>query len=684
MPNRFERFIAGTALALIIAAPLSSQARPRVESAMPPPPSLGGDSMDQNQPAPPPARSDDRTIRYRVQTPPPRIDERAMRERAPAPLPPPAPAHQAVPHQAAPQHSAPAETARAAQPPATAAPPAARASQGGFDIKGRIERLFSASDADIGRQLRAIVTARQFDRRVERLTDRKAIQAFYAARNDDPIWIHDGRLTARAQEMIARLKDAASEGLVAADYPVPAFASFSDAGTLADGDIALTISAMTFARHMQTGRIAPHRVYAQVLYPDHTPDPAAVLKTITQGRDVNAALDSFDPPHAGFRALKAKLAELRSGEAGAAPAAPAERIPAGPALKLGAQDPRVPLLRKRLGLRARPDATYDRALVNAVIAFQRANHLRPDGIVGANVIAAINGPQPLTPSQKVDTVVANMERWRWLPRDLGEIYVMVNIPDFTLKVVDNRRVVWRTNIVAGKPQTPTPLLTAAMDDVVVNPSWYVPQSIIENELLPAYKSDPNIFDRMGLEVQKGTDGHINVVQPPGAANALGRIKFNFPNKFQVYLHDTPEKNLFRFGRRAFSHGCMRVQNPTHFGEVLLHLAMRGPTPTERQLDAMFGKEERIFRFTTRPMVHLTYRTAFVDEAGHLQFRDDIYGFDARIRDIMHGKERRIADIEPPPDPKRDEATVANAQEILRRVERREALNPFRFFEKLFR
>ena len=137
-----------------------------------------------------------------------------------------------------------------------------------------------------------------------------------------------------------------------------------------------------------------------------------------------------------------------------------------------------------------------------------------------------------------------MERWRWLPRDLGKTYVMVNIPDYSLKVVRDGRQVWRTKIVAGKPQTPTPLLTASMDNVIVNPSWYVPQSIIQNELLPLYASDPNIFDRMGLEVKRGPDGHINVVQPPGAANALGRIKFNFPNKFQVYLHDTPEKRLF--------------------------------------------------------------------------------------------------------------------------------------------
>ena len=246
-----------------------------------------------------------------------------------------------------------------------------------------------------------------------------------------------------------------------------------------------------------------------------------------------------------------------------------------------------------------------------------------------------------------------MERWRWLPRDLGHTYVMVNVPDYTLKVVHDHREQWHTKIVAGKPQTPTPLLSASMDNVLVNPSWHVPQSIIRNELLPRYGRDPNIFARMGLEVKRNHDGTLSVTQPPGAGNALGRIKFNFPNKFSVYLHDTPEKQLFADDKRAFSHGCMRVENPTKFGEVILHLAMNGPTPNAQQLSALFGREERSFKLTDPPMVHLTYQTAFVDDAGKLQLREDIYGFDERIRAILHSDERRIADLAPPEDAKRE-------------------------------
>jgi L,D-transpeptidase YcbB len=640
MDIRYGRLLAGSVLALIVAAPVTAGAGPRVESAVPLPPSLNGQ----------------RPMRHR--------------EAAPEPPPPPPPAAEAP---------APPADARAQEPPPRV--------DSGFDIKGTLDKLLAASDAQITDKLRGLVASKHLDRRIERAPDRQALESFYAGRGYAPLWIHDGRLTGRAKAVIARLKGAADEGLDAADYPVPEFGTFTGAEALAEGDIKLTNSVLTFARHMSVGRIAPTRVAAEIDYGNQAPEPAEILRKIATASDVNAALDSFDPPHAGFRALKRKLAELRNASASANAEEPKQdRIADGPPIKPGAKDGRVPMLRAKLGVRSRKpdDIYYDRNLYNAVRAVQQRNGLRPSGVVDAKTIAAINGPKPPKPSQVVDRVLANMERWRWLPRDLGATYVMVNVPDYTLKVVNDHHVVWRTKIVAGKPQTPTPLTSATMDSVIVNPSWYVPQSIIQNELLPAYQTDPNIFDRMGLEVKKGPDGNINVVQPPGAANALGRIKFNFPNKFQVYLHDTPEKNLFKYDRRAFSHGCMRVEDPTMFGQVMLHLTMNGPTPDSRQLYSMFGHDEKIFKLVHQPKVHLTYQTAFVDDAGKLQLRDDIYGMDARIRAILHSDERKIADMPPPQDPKRDLATAKSNQEILRRVERREALNPFHFFERLFR
>jgi murein L,D-transpeptidase YcbB/YkuD len=436
--------------------------------------------------------------------------------------------------------------------------------------------------------------------------ERKAAEAFYARRDFSPIWIHNGRVTAAGKAATARLKNAAADGLDPADYRVSDFARLGSPDALAIADVELTGALLRFTRHLATGRIAPHRVTAEVEYGDHTPDPGGILKTLTAVSDIDAAIESYNPPHAGFRALKAKLIALRA------------------STQTGSKSTRA-----------------------------------------------------------VDTIAANMERWRWLPRDLGRTYVLVNIPDFTLKVVHGDRPVWSTKIVAGKPQTPTPLLTAKMSTIVVNPSWHVPASIIQNELLPRYGSDPNIFSRMGLEVKRGTDGGMTVVQPPGAANALGRIKFAFPNKFQVYLHDTPDKKLFAHARRAFSHGCMRVEDPAKFGEVLLSLAMSNSAPNQHQITRMFGHEERPLYLEKAPMVHLTYQTAFVDDHGKLKLDEDLYGFDARMTSIMHSDERRVADIPPPRDATRELGSDGN-QAILRRVERREAQNPLQFFERALR
>ena len=640
----FDHLMAGTMLALIAVTPTLSVAAPdRIESVRPLPPSLNG---------------------------------QAPRHREAAPVPPP-PLQRVIPVPE-PRAQAPADPEPRAQAPAATSRESDNANNN-IDSRGTPDKQLAAGDAQITEKLREIVTGKQLERRVERAPERKAIETYYASRGYAPLWIRDGQLTTNAKSVIARLKNAGADGLDAPDYPVPDFGSLTGAEALADGDIKLTNSMLAFAHHLSVGRIAPTRVSVEVEYGNHTPEPSDILKKVADAGNADAALDGFNPPHGGFRALKQKLAELRNDS----PRAEADnRIPDGSAIRPGEKDARVPSLRARLGVAGKPDdLAYDKALFNAIRQVQARADIKTTGVIDGKTLAAINGPKP---GQQVERVLANMERWRWLPRDLGRSYVMVNIPDYTLKVVRDNNIAWRTKIVAGKPQTPTPLTSAAMDTVVVNPSWYVPQSIIQNELLPLYASDPNIFDRMGLEVKRGPDGNINVVQPPGAANALGRIKFNFPNKFQVYLHDTPEKRLFSHDKRPFSHGCMRVEDPTKFGEVMLHLAMSGPVPNSQQINAMFGKEEHTYRLVNRPMVHLTYQTAFVDDGGKLVLRDDIYGFDGRIHAIMHSDERRIADVAPPQDPKRDVATAKSNQEILSRVERREAQNPFAFFERLFR
>lgn len=204
--------------------------------------------------------------------------------------------------------------------------------------------------------------------------------------------------------------------------------------------------------------------------------------------------------------------------------------------------------------------------------------------------------------------------------------------------------VWTTRVVVGKPSNATPILTETMKYITVNPTWNVPPSIIYNEYLPALQQDPTVLDRMGLKLTQNRDGSVHIHQPPGERNALGRIRFNFPNKFLVYQHDTPDKHLFAHDKRAYSHGCMRVQDPAKYAEVLLGITLPNEGYTADRIKSMFGTSERDIKFPTPIPVHITYQTAFVDDAGKLQIRNDVYGRDNRLLAVLKGDDRRMADV----------------------------------------
>jgi len=258
-------------------------------------------------------------------------------------------------------------------------------------------------------------------------------------------------------------------------------------------------------------------------------------------------------------------------------------------------------------------------------------------------VRAINAPKR---DRQIDTLLVNIERWRWLPRQLGaaslgNAYVMLNIPDYTLKVMQNGGQVWTTRVVVGKTgKHATPLMTETMKYITVNPTWNVPPSIIYNEYLPALQQDPTVLDRMGLKLTRNSDGSIHIAQPPGEANALGRIRFNFPNKFLVYQHDTPDKNLFLRDERAYSHGCMRVQNPDQYAATLLNITMPNDHYTPEKIRGMYGRSEIDLKFPTPIPVNITYQTAFVDDAGKLQLRKDVYGRDAQMLQLLRGSKSK--------------------------------------------
>jgi len=604
--TRFDRLLASTALALVLAlssqAGMAQQPEKPVEASVPMP----------DTSLPPPLTAKDVEAPAKQLAPANRIEDESKQSAA----------------------TPSAEPAKAATAPTAAPVPTA--------------------DSGVADKLRELIGSRQFERLVGLKADRAGIEAFYSARNYAPLWVTNNAGNERAKAAIAYLAQADTVGLDPSDYRTPDFKSAATADLLAEAELKLTATSLMFARHAQIGRIHFTRVGADIQYDLVAPDSADVLAKLADGNDAGKVLDGFNPPQPEFKALKAKLAELRKSpvavdsRAEAKSEQPRIQLPDGKILRPGMKDARVVALRKRLGVAGDKDnPLYDDAVRDAVKTFQTESDIGVDGNLGPNTVRALNGEQKEAhhaSADPIDTIIVNMERWRWLPRNLGNPHVIVNVPDYTLSLYNDGKVYWKTKIVAGKPGLATPMVSAEMKFITVNPTWNVPPSIIEKEYLPALEQDPQALDRIGLRLTQDADGTIHISQPPGAGNALGRIRFNFPNKFLVYQHDTPDKYLFAKEKRAFSHGCMRVQNPLTYGEKLLSLVLPKERYTEAKLESMFGGSEININFPKFIPVHLTYQTAFVDDAGKLQLREDVYGRDAKMFAILKSSERKVADI----------------------------------------
>jgi L,D-transpeptidase YcbB len=607
---------------------------PRPEPANVPPPTINDFKMDTTASVPDAAKTPD----GKTETKPADV------------VTAPADASKAVPPNntaTAPSVAAPAATAVAP----SAAEPAKDAAK---DVAAPSEPVKAASNvpaadqpvADKIKEMLSAKSLRYFERKVERAD----VEKFYGAREYAPIWTQAGGLTESAKGVIARLKNAASDGLNASDYQVPDFTAAATPDALADADLKLTSNMLDYARQAQSGRIHWSQVSGDIQYPEHPIDPTEVLGKVTAAKDASTALDSYNPPQKLYKELKAKLAELRGqGDK------PTITIADGAVLKYTPrgkkqpeavmEDPRVPDLRAKLGITENADDNrYDAKVAEAVRTFQENADLKPTGMLDSRTVAVLNSPKR---DKIIDTVIVNMERWRWLPRDLGapaigDAYVILNIPDYTLKVMQHGAQVWTTRVVAGKPGIhATPLLTETMKYITVNPTWNVPPSIVYNEYLPALQQDPTVLERMGLRLEHNRDGSIHISQPPGEANALGRVRFNFPNKFLVYQHDTPDKYLFEKSERAFSHGCMRVQYPDQYASVLMNITAPNEHYTPEKIRSMYGSSEIDLKFPTPIPVNITYQTAFVDDGGKLQVRKDVYGRDATMIEMLrnaHGRD----------------------------------------------
>ncbi|MBX3521483.1 MAG: L,D-transpeptidase family protein [Xanthobacteraceae bacterium] len=499
----------------------------------------------------------------------------------------------------------------------------------------------AAADNAVAEKIRDLL-ATKGERYFPRKEERDAAEVFYRDRGFQPLWLDGGKENQRFTAAVNFLKKVDEDGLEPSDYPAANFSS-PDADKLAEQELGYTVEVLDFVRHASQGRVHWSRISRDIEYKHDGLDPLDSLNKIASATKLDETLNAFYPQHEQYKLLKAELAKIRAKNE-----AEPVRIPAGQILRFNPKakqqqaDARVPLLRERLGLAAKDDKFYDEDLSKAVAEFQKTKNRKPDGVLTNDVVNALN---PANTEKVADIIIANMERWRWLRRDLGDAYIQTSIPGFYTRVMQNGQEVWQTRIVVGLPSKATPLLTQEMRFITVNPTWNVPPSIIANEYLPALREDPQALTRIGLRVTTRPDGSIHVSQPPGDANALGRLRFNFPNKFLVYQHDTPTKNLFAHEERAYSHGCMRVQNPLKYAEVLLNIARPGENWTEEKIKKMYSGAEQNIDFKVLIPVHIVYNTAEVED-GKLTIRKDIYKIDAATIKALKatGNERKQLEV----------------------------------------
>jgi len=361
-------------------------------------------------------------------------------------------------------------------------------------------------------------------------------------------------------------------------------------------------------------------------------NPAPGFDSALAGDTLAAWLTGLPPPYEGYEALRTALAHYRdmAGRHGW------KAIAEGPPLGLGAEDPRVAALRRRLTLEdpttPSGDETpnvFDAPLQEAVVRFQRRYGMAPDGVVGPPTLAALNAPV----GQRVQQIKANMERWRWLPRSLPPSRIQVNIAAAVMAVYQDNQPVLAMKAVAGRPDDATPMLKSVVESIVLNPAWHVPSTIAEKELLPKERRNPGYFARNDYVVSRDENGAVHIVQKAGAKSALGHFKFDFANPFGVYLHDTPAHSGFARTSRLASHGCVRLEQPKALAELLLQ---GDETWTPERIDEVVqaGDETLRARLQHPIPVFILYWTAFGDSTGGVQFRPDAYDWDRKLLTLL--------------------------------------------------
>jgi len=497
------------------------------------------------------------------------------------------------------------------------------------------------------------------------------LPVFYERRTYRPAWVNEKGPLPQAKSLLQAILTADREGLRPDDYHHNKIERLlseirqtrkifrpPNPRLLVDLDLLLTDAFLIYGSHLVAGRVNPERIDPQWFVSRREVDLVQVLEEALTSVKIEEALKSVLPLHAGYERLRKALAVYHKIAAnGGWPS-----IAADLQVKKGDLSDQVSILRQRLAAEgfiekptSAPGPLFDDELEQALKKFQIQNGLEPDGLLGKQTIKALN----ISAEERIRQIIVNMERWRWLPQDLGIRYILVNIAGFYLNVIENQKPVAEMRVVTGKPYRRTPVFSDKITYLVMNPYWAVPKTIAEKDILPKVKKDSAFLEKQKIRIFQGwgtdtkeidpgtvdwqavTGANLNLRfrQDPGPQNALGRIKFMFPNQFDVYLHDTPSRELFAKARRDFSSGCIRIEKPVELAEYLLR--NHPDWPLEKIRLALTGDEsiEKTIQLPEPVNIHIQYWTVWVNTDDLIHFSPDIYDRDKAIDEAM---------LEPPP------------------------------------